>query len=389
MKLRTIKGVNFSGKKVLLRAGFDVPLDKNGKILDDSRIKESLATIRYLLKGGARVIILAHNGRPEGKYVKVLSMDETAKRLQKLLKIKVKKLDDCIGSRVKKQINKSKEKVIVLENLRFHLGEEKNDLNFAKKLASLGDIYVNDAFANAHRNHASMVAITKFLPSYAGLLLEKEIKNISQFISKKISPFVGMIGGAKISDKLGVIKTLSKKADFILLGGALANTILKAQGIQVGKSLIEPKMAQQAKKLDLTENKIKIPVDVIVALEKSQKAKTHDRPVGKIKSKELILDIGDDTVSLYKNIISHAKKIFWAGPMGMFEIKKFACGSCKLAKAIAYSKAETLVGGGDTLDLIDQAGLRKKFTFVSTGGGALLEFLEKGTLASLKPLIIK
>jgi phosphoglycerate kinase len=387
MKLRTIKGVNFSGKKVLLRTGFDVPMDKNGKILDDSRIKESLATIRYLLKKGAKIIIIAHNGRPAGKYVKELNMDETAKRLQKLLKIKVKKLDDCIGNRVKKQINKSKEKIIVLENLRFHLGEEKNDSNFAKKLASLGDIYVNDAFANAHRQHASMMAITKFLPSYAGLLLEKEIKNISQFISKKTSPFVGIIGGAKISDKLGVIKKLSKKADFILLGGALANTILKAQGIQVGKSLIEPKMVQEAEKFDLTENKIKIPVDVVVASEKSQKAKIHDRPVGKIRSKELILDIGEDTVSLYKHVISHAKKIFWAGPMGMFEIKKFAQGSYQIGRAIASSKAQALAGGGDTLNLIDQLKLRKKFTFVSTGGGALLEFLEKGILPSLKPLI--
>ncbi|MFA5070239.1 MAG: phosphoglycerate kinase [Patescibacteria group bacterium] len=390
MRLKTLKNVNLKGKKVLLRAGFDVPLDKKGIITDEARIRESLPTIKYLIKSGAKVIIISHNGRPDGKFVKKLAMDAVAKRLSRLLKRRVNKLNDCVGQKVLAFVSKMKAgQVVLLENLRFHKEEEKNDPGFAKKLAGLGDLYVNDAFANCHRQHASVVAITRYLPSYAGFLVEKEVVALSEILMNPRHPFVAIVGGAKTSDKLRTIINLFKKTDALLIGGAIANTILKAQGLQVGRSLVEPGMISKVKKLNLTDVRLKIPVDVIVSKRISPASKAWSRPAGKVKKDEIILDIGEDTIKLYKAIIKKARQIVWAGPMGYFEILKFAAGSFEIAKTLAQSRAKTLVGGGDTLHVLDKLGLKNKIGFVSTGGGAMLKFLEGDMLPAIKPLINK
>lgn len=390
MRLKTLKNIRVKGKKVLLRAGFDVPFDKSGKIEDDERICESLPTIKYLFRNKAKVIIISHNGRPEGKYIKKLAMDAVARRLSQLLRQKVDKLSDCIGREVEDFIKKMKPgQVVLLENLRFHKEEEGNELIFAKKLARLGDLYVNDAFSNSHRQHASMSAVTRYLPSYAGFLVEKEVKALSEILYRPKHPFVAIVGGAKISDKLKTIINLFHKTDAMLIGGALANTILKAHGLQVGKSLIEADMVAKIRKLDLTDVRLKIPVDVVVSDRISASSKAWFRPAGAVRKNEIILDIGQDTLNLFKAIIAKARQIVWAGPMGYFEISKFSRGSFEIAKALAKSKAETCAGGGDTLHVLEKLGLKNKFSFVSTGGGAMLKFLEGKILPGIKPLIIK
>jgi len=386
MKLKSIREVKIKGKRVLLRSGFDVPFDKRGKIRDDERIRDSLPTIKYLLKKKAKIIIISHNGRPNGRRVKRLAMDEVAKRLAELLRKKVDKLNECLGEKVKEYVARMKSgQIVVLENLRFCQEEKRNDLKFAKSLASLADIYINDAFANSHRQHASMVGIPRYLPSYAGFLLEKEINFLEKFIKQKKRPFVAVVGGAKISTKLGAVLNLRRKVDVMLLGGALANTILKSMNIQIGSSLIENNMIKKIKKLDLTDIGLKIPVDVIVA----KGNKVFERPVGRVGRREKIYDIGPDTIALYKAIIEKAKRIVWAGPMGYFEKKKFSRGSYEIAKAIAESRGVSLVGGGDTVEVLNELGLKNKIDFVSTGGGAMLKFLENETLPALKPLIKK
>ena len=390
MRLITLKNAPVFGKKVLLRAGFDVPFDKNGHISDDERIRESLPSIKYLIKKKAKLVIISHNGRPEGKYVKKLAMNEVAERLSQLLKQKVYKLNDCVGKEVERFVNQMKPgQVVLLENLRFHKEEEKNDIYFAKELARLADLYVNDAFSNSHRPHASMVGISQYLPSYAGFLVEKEVKALSEILLKPKHPFVAIVGGAKISDKLKTIINLFHKTDAMLIGGAIANTILKAHGLQVGKSLIESEMVAKVKKLNLTDVRLKIPVDVVVSDRISPASKAWLRPAGKVKKEEIILDIGEDTIKLFKAIIVKARQIIWAGPMGYFESKKFAQGSIEIAKALAKSKAKTIVGGGDTLHVLDILHLKNKFSFVSTGGGAMLKFLEGASLPALKPLMKK
>lgn len=390
MRLKTLKNAPVFGKRVIIRAGFDVPFDKKGKIEDDERIQDSLPTIKYLLKKRAKVIIISHNGRPEGKYVKKLAMDEVAKRLSQFLKQKVFKLNDCVGKEIKNFVSNMKPgQVTLLENLRFHKEEEKNEKYFAKKLAHLGDLYVNDAFSNSHRQHASMVAVTRYLPSYAGFLVEKEVKALSEVLIEPEHPFVAIVGGAKISDKLGTIINLFHKTDALLIGGAIANTILKAHGIQVGKSLIEADMVSKVKKLPLTDVRLKIPVDVVVSDKVAKNAKAWFRPAGAVKKNEIILDIGEDTLSLFKAIIAKARQIIWAGPMGYFESKKFARGSFEIAKAVAESKAKSIVGGGDTLHVLGILHLKNKLSFISTGGGAMLKFLEGHSLPAIKPLIKK
>lgn len=389
MELKTIREANLLNKRVILRVDFNVPI-KGGKVAEDTRMRQTLPTINYLITNKAKIIIITHLGKPDGKIEEGLRLEPVALRLHELLlDNKVTYFPYCPGEKgVFDKVKKLKSgEILILENIRFCPGEEENDLQFSKEIASLGDLYVDDAFGAVHRLHASVAGVTKFLPSYAGFLLEKEVATLSKIMENPSRPFIGIIGGAKISTKLAVIKNLLSRVDFLLLGGALANTILKAQGIQVGKSLVEEKMMKLATELVLTENRLKIPVDLVVAKEISEKAKIKKRAVGKVEEDEIILDIGPDTVNLYSMIIQKAKTIVWNGPMGYFEIKNFAKGTYEIAEIIAKSKASSVVGGGDTIDAIKEVNLLDKFTYVSTGGGAMLEFLEGKMLPGIKPLI--
>lgn len=375
---------NLKNKRVLLRTDFNVPL-KDGKILDDFRIRASLPTIQYLLKKDAKVIIISHLGQPEkgaGKARKQQwSLRPIRDYLMQLLGQPVGFLEDFL----KKQI--TKQRVVLVENLRFDAGEEKNDEDFAKSLAELGEIYVNDAFGVCHRSHASVVAITKFLPSYAGLLLEEEIKNLSILLEKPQKPFVALIGGAKISTKLGVIKKLLPKLDFLLLGGGFANTVLQAKGLSVGKSLAEPVMLQEAKEILQAKGKVKIPLDVIVA---SGPEKIFWRRAQEVSAREVISDIGPETIKLFSAILRTAKTILWNGPVGMFEQPQFRHGSIALGGLIASrakGKTFAVVGGGETIAALQLTGMANYIDWISTGGGAMLEFLEKGILPGIEPLI--
>lgn len=392
MKLKSIKDIkNLKGKRILLRADFDVPI-KNGRIQDDSRIQLALPTIQYLLKKQAVVIIVSHLGRPGGKVVRSLSLAPVAKRLAKLLKKPVKKLNEVVSAGVEKAVKQAKPgEVIMLENIRFHPREEKNCQHLAKKLARSADYYVNDAFATSHRKETSLLAITKFLPSYAGLNLEREVINLSQALKNPTRPLTIIIGGVKISTKLGVVKKFLQLADDILLGGALANTVLRANGVAVGKSVIEPAMIPRLKKINLTDTKLHLPLDAVVSPKISKTAKVRTTAVGNVKSLELILDIGPDTVELFKLIISRSKTIIWNGPMGVFEYPRFADGTKRTMQAILNSKAKIVIGGGDTIAALNQFAPKpiEKFknVYISTGGGAMLKFLEEGMLVAIRPLM--
>lgn len=387
MAKKTIRDINVSSKRVLVRVDFNVPLEK-GKISDDTRIVEALPTIQYLLKKNAKIILMSHLGRPKGKVVEKLRLEPVGRHLSYLLAEPIITLTDCVGEAVERKVHEMEEgDIVLLENLRFHSEEEKNDPEFAKKLASLGEIYVNDAFGTAHRAHASTEGVTHFLPSVAGLLMEKEVIVLSELMEKPAHPLICLIGGAKISTKIKVIKNLLNKVDNMLLGGALVNTILKAQGRNIGKSLSEEEMILEAKNLiSQIAKKLFLPKDYIVADKASGDAPSRIAMPEDIKDTEIILDIGPETIKFYKNFISKAKTIIWNGPMGMFEIMKFAQGSYEIARAVAESSAKTVIGGGETLDVVKSLGLKDKIYFVSTGGGAMLEFLEGKKLPGIEAL---
>ena len=392
MKLKSYKSAELRGKTVILRVALETPLEKAGKkwkVADDTRLKVVLPAIRYLLKNNCKIILVSYCGRPEGKMVKKYRLDPQSQRLSRLLKRKINKLNDCVGPTVEKAVADMKFKqIVLLENTRFHPEERKNNVSFAKKLAKLGEVYINDAFAQSYEPHASTTAITRFLPSYAGPLMIKEVTELEKVIKKPKRPLVAIIGGAKISNKIKVINQLLKKADYVLLGGALANTILIAQGIQVGKSLIERDYINIARQLPITNIKLEIPVDVMVATHISNKAKATYRPAGRVGKKEIILDIGPDTIELYKSIINSAQTVIWNGPMGMYELPKFAKGTEQVAEIVAKVKAKTYIGGGETVDAVKNYKLDKKIDFISTGGGAMLKFIQDGTLPALKPLTL-
>lgn len=380
--IKTLKDFNFKNKKVILRTDFNVPIDNKGNILNDKRIKTVLPTIKYLIKNKAVIIIITHLDRPKGKEEK-LKTKKIAKRLSLLLKKRVFFFNKCIGKDVKDFINKlSPGDVVVLENLRFYKGEKENNRLFAKSLATLADIYVNDAFAVSHRNHASIYTITKFLPSCAGFLLEKEIKILNKLMKTRKKPFVAVLGGAKVSDKIGVINYLLKKADKILIGGAIMFTFLKAKGYCIGNSIVEDNKLNLAKKL-LNNKKIVLPSDVVVSSSFGRNAKNVD--INKIPSNSFGLDIGKKTINNYKKIIKKAKTVVWNGPMGKFEWKKFSKGTDEIAKAIAKNKV-AVVGGGETIVVIEKLKLEKKITHLSTGGGSFLNFIEGKKLAGIKAL---
>ncbi len=374
-----------AGKKVLVRADLNVPL-KDGWILDDTRIRESLPTIRYLLKKKAIVLLLSHLGRPDG-VDESLRMDLVAERLEKLLKRHVLKLDDCVGAEVDDAVNEMHSgDVAVLENVRFHAEEEANDDSFARALAEPADFYVNDAFGSSHRAHASIVGVPKYLPSCAGLLLEKEISMLSEALFPR-KPFVLVLGGAKVGDKIGLIGNLAKKADKILVGGAMMFTFLRSLGKSVGQSRLERDKISEAKRLfGKFGKKIVLPVDVVVALRADSRAKSRIVSCDAMAKGMTGLDIGPKTTRLFENELSKARTVVWNGPMGMFELAKFARGTNDIARFIANLRATTIVGGGDTVAAVKKLGLAKKFSHVSTGGGASLEFLEGKELPGIAAL---
>ncbi|MFA6096948.1 MAG: phosphoglycerate kinase [Candidatus Paceibacterota bacterium] len=373
-------------KKVILRVDFNVPIGKDGVVDkgEDWRIRATLPTIEYLVKKGAKIILLSHLGRPDGKVVEEFRLGPVQDRLSELLGLSITKTPDCIGDVVKETIAEMKMgEIVLLENLRFHKEEEENGEAFAKELASLGDVYVNDAFSASHRAHASVHGITKYLPSYAGLLMEKEVDILTDAINNPKKPATIVIGGAKAETKLPVIKFLMDKFDNILVGGVVANVILKAKGIDTGKSLLGDMDPEEAKKIDLDNTKLHIPVDVIICNSEVKTAALS--AIGKIGD-ERILDIGPDTAELYAKIISESKMIIWNGPMGLFEKDAFSQGTKEIAKAITSSKGYSIIGGGDTITALDKFGYLEKASYVSTGGGAMLEFMSGEKLPGIEAL---
>ena len=392
--IQTLEALQLAGKRVFIRVDFNVPLDDQQQITDDTRIKEALPTIRLALKGGAKVILASHLGRPKGPDPK-LSLMPCASRLSELLGKEhvVLHADDCIGDGVAKMTRDLKpSQVLMLENLRFHKEEEANDEGFSRELASLCDVYVNDAFGTAHRAHASTVGMVPFVKEKAiGLLIKKELEQLGKIVKNAEKPFVAVLGGAKVSDKIKVIENLLGKVDVLLIGGAMAYTFLKAQTVEVGKSRVEADKVPLASKLLESAIRMKVeivlPVDHVCGTSPDDKTEVTEVPDRAIPAHLMGLDIGRKSRELYKQHIRSARTVLWNGPMGMFEVKKFEEGTRQVAEAMADNKqAQTVVGGGDSAAAVNQFGLAAKMTHVSTGGGASLEFLEGKELPGLKAL---
>ena len=385
---KTVRDIDVAGKKVLLRSDLNVPLE-NGLVADDTRIKESLPTIKYLQEQGAKVIVCSHLGRPKGVEPE-LSLAPVAGRLSNLLGEEVLFADDCVGAQAERAVHSMGHHVLLLENLRFHPEEEKNDPAFAEELASLADVFVNDAFGAAHRAHASTEGVTHFLPAVAGFLMEKEVRYLSALVANPPKPFAAVVGGAKVSSKIPAIEHLLPKIDMLLVGGGMANTFLKATGIDVQMSLVEDEHVDAAKGiLDRAKTlavAVHLPVDVIAASKFAEDAEALTRKVREIPRGYMVLDIGPETVKAYSDALKKAKAVVWNGPMGVFEMKKFSNGSFALARAIANLDATTVVGGGETAAVVAQTGLHTRFTHVSTGGGASLEMLEGRELPGVAAL---
>lgn len=418
MNLRTVTASAIKNKRVLLKVDYNTPTktDRNKQVvMDDTRIKITLPTLEFLIKNQAKIILTSHFGRPKGQVVEALRMDPIAAHLEKLLGKKVHKINVTVGKEAKQAVaNLQPGEILMLENSRFNPGEKKNDPDFAKELASLADVFVNDAFSASHRNHASVVGVTKHLPAFAGFALTEEVEMLSSLIKKPKRPFVAIVGGAKISDKVEAIRNLSQIADVVLVGGGVANNFIKAEGIEVFHSYLEDTPADKDKENisfvavaeELMENtktekmmlhgyiplpKIIYPSDVIAAddIDKPKNKKVIDLTDHDDEKRKswMFLDIGPKTQRLYRDIILEAQTIFWNGPMGVFEEKDFAEGTREIATAIAKSSAKTVLGGGDTLNAINHLGLDNRYEYLSAAGGASLEFLGKGTLPGIEPLI--
>jgi 3-phosphoglycerate kinase len=392
MSKQTIKDVDVKGKRVLVRVDFNVPLTSDGEVRDDYRIYAVIPTINYLVENGAKVILMSHLGRPNGLVKPELKMDPVAKVLSNLLQKQVRKLDDCVGEEVKKAIDAMQPgDIVLLENLRFHKGEEDNDPEFAKELASLGDVYVDDAFATAHRDAASNVGITEYLPSVAGLLMDKEVTSLSKLLEAPERPFVAILGGAKVSDKINLIENLMKRVDTFLIGGGMCFTFLKAKGYKIGYSLCEDDKLSLANDIltKARDNHVRfiLPIDVVVSPEVKDSASSKIVDIEEFPDGEIGVDIGPKTIKLFENELSKAKTIAWNGPLGVFEIEKFAQGTLEIAKYLgSLNNVTTVAGGGDTVAAFRKFGLEDKVTNISTGGGAFLEFLEGKTLPGVDAL---
>lgn len=388
---KIITDVDVDKKKVFVRADFNVPLDENGIITDDTRIQKTLPTIRYLLDHQAAVILASHLGRPKGKVVEKYSLKPVAVRLSELLGIPVQMAPDCIGAETEAMAGALQPgQVLLLENLRFHGEEEKNDPEFSRKLASLADVGINDAFGCCHRAHASVAGIAAFLPMAAGFLLEKEIHFIGGAVDHPAHPFAAIIGGAKVSDKIEVISNLLPKVDVMIIGGGMANTFLAAQGYGIGKSLVEADKIDLAKKLIAQAadegKKLLLPVDVTVAEAFSNDAAHKVVPADAVPESWMILDIGTKTQELFARELEPMKLIVWNGPMGVFEMENFAKGTESVARAVAHSQAISIVGGGDSVSAVNKTGLADQISHISTGGGASLEYLEGKKLPGIESL---
>jgi len=388
----TVKDIEVKGRRVLVRVDFNVPLDeKTGDIADDNRIRAALPTIEYLKDRGARVILMSHLGRPGGKVVENLRLDTVAGRLSQILKQPVVMAPDCVGPEVENMAAAMKAgDVLMLENLRFHGEEEAGDVLFAQALARLGDVFVNDAFGAAHRAHASVSVIAEYLPAAAGFLMEKEVANLGKILENPARPFAALLGGAKISDKVSMLENIMDKVDYVMVGGGMAATFLKAESYEVGQSLVETDMLGTASHLmELARRKkvnLVLPVDFVVADEISNGAKTEIVPMAKIPGEKRIVDTGPQTIDSFSRELQKCKTVFWNGPMGIFEIPEFAGGTQELAKLLAGLEAITVIGGGSTAEAVGAMGLAEKMTFVSTGGGASLEFLSGDELPGVAAL---
>ncbi len=395
MPKKTVRDVEVEGKRIFLRVDFNVPLDVNtGVISDDSRIQASLPTIKYLVDHKARIILCSHLGRPKGKVVEELRMAPVAQRLSQLTGLWVSTARDCVGQEVESKVQTLKEgDLLFLENVRFHPEEETNDPNFAQELAKLADIYVDDAFGTAHRAHASTVGIAKHLPSVAGFLMEKELKIMGDLLHNPEHPFACLIGGAKVSDKMGLLQNMLRKVDMLLVGGGMVATFLKAQGYEVGHSLIEEDKLGLARDLlqEAEEWKVPLllPIDVVVAEEIKAEASTKVVPTIDIAPSSYIVDIGPQSIELFYNELGKCRAVMWNGPMGIYEIPQFAQGTRSLANFLSTLNATTVIGGGSSAEVVQEMGLSNKMTHVSTGGGASLRFLEGAILPGVAVLLDK
>jgi len=388
---KTIRDIDVNGKKVLVRVDFNVPMDSEKNITDDIRIKAALPTINYLIEHGAKVILVSHLGRPKGKFNPEYSLKPVSERLSELLNKSVLMAKDVIGPDAKEKAKNLKDgEVLLLENVRFYPEEEKNDPEFAKELASLADIYVNDAFGTAHRAHASTAGVAKYLPAVSGFLIEKELKFLGDALDNPKRPFVAILGGAKVSDKIGVITNLLDKVDSLLIGGGMAYTFIKAKGYEIGKSLLEEDKLDLAK--DLMEKakekgvNLMLPLDTAISKELKPGSYYQVVNIEEMPADQIGVDIGPKTIEAYSKIITEAMTVIWNGPMGVFEIPEFARGTEEIAMAMSQCKGTTIIGGGDSAAAVEQLGYADKVTHISTGGGASLEFLEGKTLPGIEVL---
>ena len=389
--LKTLrKDLRVENKKVLVRCDFNVRISENGEISDDYKIRQTLPTIKYLLTKGAKIILLSHRGRPGGVRDERYTLKPVAQRLSKLLGREVHFLPDCIGDEVRNKVEGlGQGEIVLLENVRFHKEEEKGDIAFARELARLADVYVGDAFAVAHRDHASVSKVPRMIPAGAGFLMEKEIEVLSQISEEPRHPLVVIIGGIKISTKIALIEKFLMKADHLLLGGEIAVALLKAKGIALGGPCLEKNVIDRIKRIDLTDPSLHLPVDAMVCLGNLEEGYIRCTAIGNVRKEEKVFDLGPETVKLFSQIIKEGKTIFWNGPLGYFEDERFANGSLAIADAIIKSKAFSVAGGGETNDFLARYDLRRWFSYVSTGGGAMLAFLSGETLPGIEALLEK